>query len=41
MSEAAPAFQYATVPQQREAATLGMWTFLATEVLFFGALIAA
>lgn len=24
--------------QQREAATLGMWTFLATEVLFFGAL---
>jgi cytochrome c oxidase subunit 3 len=41
MSEATPAFQYATVPQQREAATLGMWTFLATEVLFFGALIAA
>ena len=41
MSEAAPAFQYATVPQQREAATLGMWAFLATEVLFFGALIAA
>ena len=41
MSEAAPAFQFATVPQQREAATLGMWTFLATEVLFFGALIAA
>jgi cytochrome c oxidase subunit III len=24
------------MPQQREAATLGMWTFLATEVLFFG-----
>ncbi|GMU21274.1 MAG: cytochrome c oxidase subunit III [Phycisphaerae bacterium] len=24
--------------QQREAGTLGMWTFLATEVLFFGAL---
>ena len=24
--------------QQKEAATLGMWTFLATEVLFFGAL---
>jgi cytochrome c oxidase subunit 3 len=41
MSEAAPAFQYATVSQQREAATLGMWAFLATEVLFFGALIAA
>jgi cytochrome c oxidase subunit 3 len=27
--------------QQREAATLGMWTFLATEVLFFGGLIMA
>jgi cytochrome c oxidase subunit 3 len=27
--------------QQRETATLGMWAFLATEVLFFGALIAA
>jgi len=38
---AAPAFQFATLPQQREAATLGMWAFLATEVLFFGALIAA
>ncbi|MGN6371080.1 MAG: cytochrome c oxidase subunit 3 [Phycisphaerae bacterium] len=24
--------------QQREAATLGMWTFLATEILFFGGL---
>src|SRR5207245_80397 len=23
--------------QQKDAATLGMWTFLATEVLFFGA----
>ncbi|MBA2919453.1 cytochrome c oxidase subunit 3 family protein [Sphingomonas sp. MAH-20] len=41
MSEASPAFQYATLSQQREAATLGMWAFLATEVLFFGALIAA
>jgi cytochrome c oxidase subunit 3 len=27
--------------QQREASTLGMWVFLATEVLFFGGLIAA
>lgn len=27
--------------QQKEAATLGMWTFLATEVLFFGGLFAA
>ena len=34
-------FQYATPAQQRETVTLGMWAFLATEVLFFGALIAA
>jgi cytochrome c oxidase subunit 3 len=34
-----PAFQYATLPQQHDAAQLGMWTFLATEVLFFGGLI--
>jgi cytochrome c oxidase subunit 3 len=41
MSEAgALSFQYATRVQQREAVTLGMWAFLATEVLFFGALIA-
>jgi cytochrome c oxidase subunit 3 len=33
--------QYATRVQEREAVTLGMWAFLATEVLFFGALIAA
>jgi len=26
------------MPQQLEASTLGMWTFLATEILFFGAL---
>ena len=31
--------QFADAPQQREAATLGMWAFLATEVLFFGAMI--
>lgn len=31
--------QYSTPAQQREAATLGMWAFLATEVLFFGALV--
>ena len=30
--------QFDDLPQQREAATLGMWTFLATEVLFFGGL---
>jgi cytochrome c oxidase subunit III len=28
--------QFETVEQQREAGTLGMWLFLATEVLFFG-----
>jgi cytochrome c oxidase subunit 3 len=41
MSDRTIGFQYATVAQQREASTLGMWAFLATEVLFFGALIAA
>jgi cytochrome c oxidase subunit 3 len=35
------AHQFDDIAQQREAATLGMWAFLATEVLFFGALIAA
>ena len=28
--------QFDELPQQQEASTLGMWTFLATEVLFFG-----
>ncbi len=41
MPEARPAFQYATLAQQHESAQLGMWTFLATEVLFFGGLILA
>jgi len=41
MSERALGLQYATLAQEREAVTLGMWAFLATEVLFFGALIAA
>ncbi|HEY3520542.1 MAG TPA: hypothetical protein VGK80_05810, partial [Rhodanobacteraceae bacterium] len=27
--------------QQREAATLGMWVFLSTEILFFGVLFAS
>jgi cytochrome c oxidase subunit 3 len=36
-----PGFQYSERGQALEASTLGMWTFLATEVLFFGALIAA
>ena len=33
--------QFSDRHQQKEAATLGMWTFLATEVLFFGALFAS
>jgi cytochrome c oxidase subunit 3 len=32
------AHQFEEPAQQKEAATLGMWTFLATEILFFGAL---
>lgn len=32
---------YQTPTQQREAATLGMWVFLATEVMLFGALVTA
>src|SRR5205807_8439280 len=34
----AVAEQFEDIPQQHEASTLGMWTFLATEVLFFGAM---
>lgn len=34
-----PELQYATLGQQGETAQLGMWVFLATETLFFGALI--
>jgi cytochrome c oxidase subunit 3 len=33
--------QFNTMAQQHETATLGMWIFLATEVLFFGGLILA
>jgi len=33
--------QFDDVAQQQEAATLGMWAFLATEILFFGVLFAA
>ena len=33
--------QFRNADQQREAATLGMWAFLATEVLFFGGLFVA
>ncbi len=32
---------YATPQQQRDTATVGMWVFLATEVMFFGGLFAA
>jgi cytochrome c oxidase subunit III len=35
---AALAHQFDDIGQQRDAATLGMWVFLATEVLFFGGL---
>src|ERR1043166_9867708 len=34
--QSAVAEQFDDMPQQQEASTLGMWTFLATEVLFFG-----
>jgi cytochrome c oxidase subunit III len=34
-----PEIQYATLVQQGETAQLGMWVFIATETLFFGALI--
>jgi len=30
--------QFEDLPQQQEASTLGIWTFLATEILFFGGL---
>jgi cytochrome c oxidase subunit III len=33
--------QFDDLVQQREAATLGMWIFLATEILFFGVLFAS
>src|SRR6185312_11546168 len=36
-----PERQFATMPQQAEAATLGIWVFLATEVLFFSGLLLA
>jgi cytochrome c oxidase subunit III len=35
------AHHFESLDQQKEAATLGMWVFLATEVLFFGGLFAA
>jgi cytochrome c oxidase subunit 3 len=41
MTERTLTFQYASLEQERDTVTLGMWAFLATEVLFFGALVAA
>jgi len=43
LSSEAPAVeeQFDDPTQQREAATLGMWLFLATEILFFGVLFAS
>ena len=38
---AEPAVPFASTTQQRDAAHLGMWIFLATEVLFFGAMFLA
>ena len=35
------AHHFESYEQQKEAATLGMWTFLVTEILFFGGLFAA
>jgi len=41
MSESAVAHQFDDADQQHEAVTLGMWSFLVTEVLFFGGLFTA
>jgi cytochrome c oxidase subunit 3 len=41
MADEALGIQYATAAQERETVTLGMWAVLATEVLFFGALVVA
>ena len=39
MPSAQPHIQYTDLEQQAETAQLGMWVFIATEVLFFGSLI--
>jgi cytochrome c oxidase subunit III len=39
MSSLTPEMQYADMEHQSETAQFGMWVFIATEVLFFGALI--
>ena len=38
-SQSVPAHQFDDLTQEHEAASIGMWVFLATEVLFFGGLI--
>jgi len=40
-TEAVLAEQFDTPEQQKQAATAGMWMFLATEILFFGGLFMA
>jgi len=39
MPDTQPAVQFVDIRQQHDVAQLGMWVFLATEVLFFGGLI--
>ncbi len=41
MADAKRAFQFDDLAQQRDAANLGMWIFLVTEVMFFGGLFAS
>lgn len=41
MPEPQPTFQFVNLRQQHDVAQLGMWVFLASEVLFFGGLILA
>ena len=40
-AKAGLAHQFDDLEQQHDAATLGMWVFLVTEVMFFGGLLAA
>ena len=40
-AHSALAEQFDDLPQQKEASMLGMWTFLATEILFFGGMFLA
>jgi cytochrome c oxidase subunit 3 len=39
MPDVQPTFQFVDMRQQHDVARLGMWVFLATEVLFFGGLV--